>query len=562
MKTHHAVGLVAGATMAGWLATFGVPAAHADSPDPSSAATVKGPTSKAGPTAAASARNAHSTKHTGETRRTHALPVSASRATNTTARQRFSLANPAGAAQPTVASTNPAPAAGFSPRVAAAPISMRSVSAAPPAQTSSQLPVTPAQLPPLLAALEQVFRQIKTSFFNGSPVATTREPLTTDNGTITGLVVGIDPEGDPLEYRIAEPGTGGTVAIKSDGTYTYIPKASTLRNGGADSFLVQVTDTGQHLHLFNGNGSTQIRVSVFTAPQGVPDGDLGATRGFNLYNLTSRSLTYTRLDGDAPDSGSPLNTVIAPGQYLHFEIGWNAYNDKNTAVWFTDLNPGPGGWWRDFMTVTANSGYGYVHCQSQSNVACGPTDVQNARTINMMDAPGTKVHIGPDNPAAQESILDLLCDNSTPASCSFSTSTAQPQQKLTRAPKIVSDITKNATQDNLDLSRSVTDTITRSDSISISAKVSQKLFDLINTEISATYGHTWTNSQAFSDTLKFTVRPGYMGYVVSEEPILRDFGTFTVKMGNTEWTIDGVYFDSPDPAATKIFTATTVPIPS
>jgi beta-galactosidase len=106
------------------------------------------------------------------------------------------------------------------------------------------LPAPPADPTPW-ALLAWVRRE----FFNESPTITpVINPQT--NGLITGNVGAVDPDGDPLTYTvIGRPLNGGTVAVDSDGNFTYRPMNAMAAVGGTDQFTVVVSDEAAGLHV-------------------------------------------------------------------------------------------------------------------------------------------------------------------------------------------------------------------------------------------------------------------------------------------------------------------------
>lgn len=71
------------------------------------------------------------------------------------------------------------------------------------------------------------------------------------------------------------------------------------------------------------------------------------------------------------------------------------------------------------------------------------------------------------------------------------------------------------------------------------------------------YGHKWTTEHKFSEEEELDIDPGHIGWVTDEAPIIRDTGDYTLQLGNTTWTLRGVYFDSPDPNGSGIFATDT-----
>ena len=114
--------------------------------------------------------------------------------------------------------------------------------------------VTPASatdtgpLGQIQAFFEGVGLLIRRTFFNKQPTVAPVQTSSLVNGTITGTLGAVDPEGDPLSFSVTASPANGSVAVAADGTYTY-----TAGSGfnGLDSFSVAVTDEGFHINLLD-----------------------------------------------------------------------------------------------------------------------------------------------------------------------------------------------------------------------------------------------------------------------------------------------------------------------
>jgi hypothetical protein len=76
---------------------------------------------------------------------------------------------------------------------------------------------------------------------NHPPVARDGHLATREDTRAHGRMVAIDPNGDPLTYRIISNGSKGTVTITdaSRGRFTYVPQAKVT---GHDSFTFRAND--------------------------------------------------------------------------------------------------------------------------------------------------------------------------------------------------------------------------------------------------------------------------------------------------------------------------------
>ncbi|KRD17790.1 hypothetical protein ASE48_25215 [Mycobacterium sp. Root265] len=111
-------------------------------------------------------------------------------------------------------------------------------------------PRTPAPTT-LFAMLTWARQELHRTFFNRAPrLAAAPVDVEQIDDTVTGTVVGTDPDGDPIKFWVT-PSTvkGGTVTIDAAGTFTYVAPAGW--NGTdplTDSFTMSAADKGFHTH--------------------------------------------------------------------------------------------------------------------------------------------------------------------------------------------------------------------------------------------------------------------------------------------------------------------------
>lgn len=103
-------------------------------------------------------------------------------------------------------------------------------------------------LSPIQAFVEGIALLVRRTLFNEAPTVNPQQSTGQVDGPITGSVGAIDPEGDPITYSVSQQPLYGTVAVETDGTYTYTP-ASDFE--GVDTFVVTATDTGFHINLLD-----------------------------------------------------------------------------------------------------------------------------------------------------------------------------------------------------------------------------------------------------------------------------------------------------------------------
>jgi hypothetical protein len=107
---------------------------------------------------------------------------------------------------------------------------------------------TPQPANPVQDVIDGVVLAIRRTFFNQAPTVSPVQITGQHEGVITGSIGAVDPEGDPITYKVDTAPGYGTVAVNADGTYTYTAGTDFA---GADTFTVTATDTGFHLNLLD-----------------------------------------------------------------------------------------------------------------------------------------------------------------------------------------------------------------------------------------------------------------------------------------------------------------------
>lgn len=129
-------------------------------------------------------------------------------------------------------------------------------------------------LTPIQAFVEGILLLVRRTFFNQAPTAFPVQLTGQSAGPITGTIGAVDPEGDPIVYRLTQGPRYGTALVAADGTYTYTPGADF---NGADTFTVAATDTGFHINLLD-----LFRPASTLAGVAVTQGTLGALLSFQF----------------------------------------------------------------------------------------------------------------------------------------------------------------------------------------------------------------------------------------------------------------------------------------
>jgi len=423
--------------------------------------------------------------------------------------------------------------------------------------------------------LENPFALVRNTLFNEAP---TGEP--TQLGQLSsGLVMGtLDPEdanGDRMTYAVTAQPTRGTVNVNPDGTYVYTPTDPDLiAHGGTDTFTVGVDDRGFHL-LNNNAAPTAVPVTVAVGEQPPPQSTGPDKQGFDVYNLTSQTLklkgyttgkvgltksTFVTFEKPAgvPDAG----TIILPGQKMHFDIPKSFFAGTDVAADFTAPN---GETYQAIMISTSFSMVPKVNCRSSA--ACSPNSAYDylpyvgGEEIMFLDKAGAPpVNVGPNQADLQAQILNALCRNNSQIKCTFDPK-GQPEKAIDKHIASQFQPIKNNTLDNIERTIAVADTFKVSTNWKISAEAEFEINKVINLGVKGEFGQTREEQKVVTDTIKVIVRPAQQLVVYAETPVYRDFGDFTIKMGNTDYVVRGVHVNTPDPLGGPSFLNwTTTPI--
>jgi hypothetical protein len=291
-----------------------------------------------------------------------------------------------------------------------------------------------------------------------------------------------------------------------------------------------------------------------------------ATRSFKVYNFSSHPIRFDDSSGDfsggRPDPGSILN----PGAGYHdFELTYtiSPLADSGTAH-YSILNNGNkiGEFWPHMLITTSVTNAVYCTLGPSSPGQCDPAassanHATSGTTQTYLDPPGTVHNVPADQAQAQADLLHRLCADDNLATCKF---TPTSETEIDGPPHPVGRPVENKTDEEQSFSVEAIDTASQSNSVGIDVKVGGKLFNVIDLAVTGHYEHTWTTEHTFSQEEEVRCRAHYKCWVEFAEPMLRDTGDFTVKLGNTTWNLPGVYFDSPDPKRSGVYRIVDAPL--
>ncbi|MGB0963913.1 MAG: Calx-beta domain-containing protein, partial [Mycobacterium sp.] len=171
----------------------------------------------------------------------------------------YSSADPEPAATPEVA----APATGLAGIVS----KFLAVLGIGPSAANSGLPVPTFDF--VTVVLGAIRREIDRLFFNEGPSTAVSLSGQASPGIVTGAMNATDPEGDRLAYKVAQAPSRGSVVVDAAGNFTYTADSDLAATGGADTFAIQVRDTGFHL-ISTSPTRTEVPVTVAVNPTVAP----------------------------------------------------------------------------------------------------------------------------------------------------------------------------------------------------------------------------------------------------------------------------------------------------
>ena len=210
-------------------------------------------------------------------------------------------------------------------------------------------------------------------------------------------------------------------------------------------------------------------------------------------------------------------------------------------------------------TVTLGRGEG---CASTSSAICKVS----GNDAYLMDTPGTVVTVPISQAQRQSDTLGNLCVK-TDSNCTFRYDATKKSQQGFSDPTfpagftIFSNETTSSSNSNYAVSTTATTTSSWQYALNVSASAGVKFDDFINATVSSSYttttGNSVANSQTFNQSTTQTVKPGETLFLYMATPVTRFYGDWTVRYGNTTYSLTDVWFDIPTTGGTAQIVAYT-----
>lgn len=272
-----------------------------------------------------------------------------------------------------------------------------------------------------------------------------------------------------------------------------------------------------------------------------------ATRGFNIKNLSHDNLVLGSPTVGNWESGPRPGSVLFSGNEWHFELTYFVFQDDNVK---TTLTSESGRWSVDvWMKVPGGSGIVTVACYANkggtNNELCGNTSGIGNNFIPINGAGGGSTIDANTDPTAATNAANL-CD-STP--CSFKATGAPSAPQLGNYREITNahSIDNSDKKQPLNSKISITDTLTSTTTLSVTASAQTKIFDAVTVSLSGTASSTTTATKTVSQEIQYTVPPRETLYFLIAPTVKSVTGTLYVGSGGSERTVTNFSSQMIDP---------------
>ncbi len=300
-----------------------------------------------------------------------------------------------------------------------------------------------------------------------------------------------------------------------------------------------------------------------------------ATKGFNIYNFTGATLKLDDVSAhgpkpvfEEPSSSAPAppqkGDLLSPGEVMHIEMTdkWSIVNNSNLREAFLEFS--------QFTSPTSLSSrkYSVYLATGESNVLGNQVVVHCTATpghcpvdgtaVKMLDPPGTHTTIPATDAPAQAAVMADVCtqaNGDSGGTCKFD---PQKKEHTTVPNELVGEPVVNCLPEKIEPDVEVEHKVGTTNSLEVGAEFELEqsyVIGKVKYAVSTKYGHEWINETTVKQKVPLPIEPHQVGYVVHATPVVRFTGDFTLTVGNSTFTLTGVYFDHPDTARTGQFYA-------
>ena len=268
------------------------------------------------------------------------------------------------------------------------------------------------------------------------------------------------------------------------------------------------------------------------------------TRGFSVYNLTSQPMKIAEVETFATPAGEPVfeqgsvkphkGVVLQTGEMLHFELE-NPFGYTRRAT----LTFEGGG---NRISLVADN-YFETRCSATGNYQCS---IQSGGRISLLDPSGSKNVLKSEDIQGQAKILKALC--SKEYNCEFEPT---ERRSTTAEQNVIGSSVINCNEGDVKTTIGVHEKTGITNSVGVDVTAGASFFELFKASVTLHYKVTVSNEREFDQSVDVSVPEKKIAWITLNYPVIRYEGNWTLKAGNTEWLLEGVYFDTPNPDPTK-----------
>jgi hypothetical protein len=275
------------------------------------------------------------------------------------------------------------------------------------------------------------------------------------------------------------------------------------------------------------------------------------TQGYDITNATNETLTISSVnayttpanqgpvfeEGKGKSPAPKVGLVLNPGAKIHIELE-NPLSgaDRTASIGFS-----AGGSARYTVLLRPGIERETVCIKGNNDPHQCTLEGRRHETITFAEPAGTKITIDSTELANQRAALKNLCNAGH--ECVF-----VPESEIqTSTPHRLFGEPVTACRQAIKTTLHGRENLAITDSVGFNLKFEITIGKIFTSGIEFKYNHDRTTEKEVGQDIEVPIPTYTTAWVAGTAPVIRDTGTFTLQLGQTEWIIKNVYFDSPDP---------------
>ncbi len=270
------------------------------------------------------------------------------------------------------------------------------------------------------------------------------------------------------------------------------------------------------------------------------------TQGFYVTNHSQYPTTLTGIQDPGKGDGTPaIGTVLLPGQSVRYEKVWWFGNSTGTKLDFTSAMPS--GQWLVYqveLRIDPDLNIPQVRLPdlSGSPIRASEDRQPTLTSVILEDSTASTVTVPKEKAQQQSDLLNELC-RTTSASCVFA---RVGDRTVAPSRSIEYDKGVNNTASVRTFTTSSSTVAGASTTLELTAQAKTSVLNAVEVTITGKYGQTFNRSETQTESRTYSISPFSIGQMTAKVPMVRDTGTFTIRIGKTTWVLQDVSFDSRD----------------